>query len=192
MINPAGISVGALSSSIMDLRVLLATRVPAVLLGTVALGTAALVLTGCGAAPSTPVAAPTPSYPMYSCSVVPATTVGSVLGQMVKDPKQTSNPPATVCTYLPSSAKGYAVVLRLQGAVTPAIFAAEQAGAAGMNPDTVAYPGLVDEAYANTLTAAGTTTHTLAARKGTVEVAITTTATLDQAKALVQTVFEEL
>jgi hypothetical protein len=171
--------VGALSFDFMNPRPALAVLA------------AAATLTACAAAPQQPSAASSPRTPPVRCSVAPAATVSSALALQVDAPKEINNDPVTVCTYLPK-ARSYAVVLRFQTDVTPAVFAAGKSGNLGSQGVAAPLPGFQDEAYSGTSTGGGVTTNTLAARKGSVEIVVTSTATVDQEKALVSKLFAAL
>jgi hypothetical protein len=149
------------------------------------LAAAAAALTACSTAPATPKAAPvaTPSWPRLSCSLAAPSAVSSALGQQVKDPQEVHQDPVTVCTYLQTNNK-YAVVVRFQTNADETIFNAGKSSLTNNKQAVKDISGFQDQAYASTVTAAGTTTNTLAARRGKVLMVVTSTATVDQEKAL--------
>jgi hypothetical protein len=158
------------------------------------LAAAATGLTACSTAPATPKAAapaPSPSWPRLSCSLAAPSVVQATLGQTVNDPQEVHQDPVTVCTYLQKNNK-YAVVVRFQTNADEAIFTAGKSSLTNNKQKVQDITGFQDEAYASTVTAAGTTTNTLAARKGTVLMVVTSTASVDQEKALETKVMSSL
>jgi hypothetical protein len=157
-----------------------------------ALASAAISLAACGAA-ANPTAAPTAGsptpWPRVTCAqTAPASVVGQALGLSVADPQETHQDPVTVCTYLVKS-KNDAVVLRFQTGANQDVFASGKSGYATGTTDVT---GFQDGAYSSVAKANNITTNTLAAIKGTVEIVVTSTATIDQEKALETQLFTTL
>jgi hypothetical protein len=96
-----------------------------------------------------------------------------------------------VCTYSPTSGIG-TVILRIQTDRAPADFttARGQSDAAGIKTTDLA--GFEDKAYTSTISAAGITTNTVVALKGTVEILVSSSASFDQEKALETQLFSKL
>ena len=67
-------------------------------------------------------------------------------------------------------------------------------GYAPQNMQTTDFPGFGDEAYTNTISVSnlGITTNTLVARKGKVELLVSSSASFDQEKSLEQKLFDAL
>jgi hypothetical protein len=157
----------------------------------IVLAAAAVTLAACSSAPkSDAAAAPShPAWPRVNCaSKAPTSMVGGTLGMQLSDPQEVHQDPVTVCTYLLKS-KTNAVVLRFQTGADQTIFASGRTGYASGTTDI---PGFQDAAYSNVATAGTVTTNTLAAIKGTVEVVVTSTASVDQEKTLEQQLFAAL
>ncbi len=149
-----------------------------------ALASAAISLAGCGTVANSsaaPNAGSHTPWPRVSCAeTAPASVVGPALGLSVADPQESHQDPVTVCTYLIKS-KNDAVVLRFQTGANQDVFASGKSGYASGTTDVA---GFQDGAYSSVAKANNVTTNTLAALKGTVEIVVTSTATLDQEKAL--------
>jgi hypothetical protein len=97
-----------------------------------------------------------------------------------------------VCTYSPSAGATGTVIVRIDTASSAAQFKTTRDSYATQNMQTADYPGFGDEAYTNVISAIGITTNTLAARKGKVEIQISSPASFDQEKSLEQALFGAL
>ncbi len=160
----------------------------------IALAVAATGLAGCSSlaepanSTSPTTAAAMPSWPRVSCSVASPNVVGAALNIPVDAPTEVHNDPVTVCTYVQKS-KANAVVVRFQTAVDASIFASSKSGVIGGSKPPQDIPNFADGAYSSSVTSQGVTTNTLAAWKGTIAITVTSTASVDQEKALVQQLF---
>lgn len=152
---------------------------PALVLAAATLSAAGLA--ACSTAPDTPAAGPTHTAPLIGCGYASAATVGKALGMQLQEPKETDQSPVTVCTYL-AKEKSDAVVVRFQTEVSPTIFAETKRGFTGAVAEI---NGLADEAFTATMTGGKTATNSVAARKGSVAVVVTSTASVDKEKALI-------
>jgi hypothetical protein len=123
-----------------------------------------------------------------TCAVAPASLIYSTLGRTVGDPQEQDNGTVTVCTYT----GGGTTIVRFDTATDPGSFATEKQGFAPQGMQTVDIAGFGDEAYSAVLSAAGITTNTVVVRKGSVEVLVTSSASIDQEKALAQKLLDVL
>ena len=111
-----------------------------------------------------------------------AATIKSELGLDVKEATVQNNGVVRVCQFSPAGSTGSAIV-RFQGQDTAAKFATakEIFKNSGQTPTDVT--GLGDEAYSSSLSGGSITINTIVARKGSLEVLVTSQASLDQEKA---------
>jgi hypothetical protein len=123
-----------------------------------------------------------------TCAVAPASLINSALGRTVGDPEEQDNGTVTVCTYT----GGGTTIVRFDTATDAGSFATEKQGFAPQGMQTVDISGFGDEAYSAVLSAAGITTNTVVVRKGSVEVLVTSSASIDQEKALAQKLLDVL
>jgi hypothetical protein len=154
----------------------------------IALLTAGLLLGACdsGGGPKTSKAsaaepADTPDTP---CTVATSALVSEKLGFTLAGPNVDRGPTATVCTYDNPSVQSEAATIQVQTKATAESFARGREGFASHGEPVTTVPGLGDEAYSASLKVATITNTTLVARKGTIEVLITTTAPADRIPAL--------
>jgi hypothetical protein len=127
-----------------------------------------------------------------SCDLAPATLVKQTLGVDVGPAQPNDNGSVLVCTYPPSPGAAAEVIVRFDTASGADQFKGARDAYATQNMQTQDYPGFGDEAYTNTISAIGITTNTLVARKGSVEILISSPASFDQEKSLEQTLFDAL
>ena len=114
------------------------------------------------------------------CGSVTAAQVNAALGTLVGAPNiNRSNPPVSVCTYS-GGTPFRTVIVRAQGGQDAAGFALEKEAFNRNGQTTTDVPGYGDEAYSSVLTAGSISVSTLVARKGDVEILITSRSTLDQ------------
>jgi hypothetical protein len=128
------------------------------------------------------------------CDLAPPSLIKSTLGLDVADPSANNNASVLVCTYPPAPGGSKTVILRFDTESTAAQFKSTRDGYAPQNMQTTDYPGFGDEAYTNTISVSNLniTTNTLVARKGTVELLVSSSASFDQEKALEQKLFDAL
>jgi hypothetical protein len=153
------------------------------------LATATITLAACSSSKTS--ASPTPSptqWPRMSCSQAPTSTVGAALGVDLNPPQELHQDPVTVCTYVLKS-KANAVVLRFQTGSDAKTFASGRSGYVGGTTDV---PGFQDEAFSSVQASGSSTVNTVAARKGSVAIVVTSTASIAQEKALEQQLFATL
>jgi hypothetical protein len=127
-----------------------------------------------------------------SCDMAPTALVKQTLGVDVGAVQANENGSVLVCTYPPSPGATGSVIVRFDTASGADQFKSARDAYATQNMQTQDYPGFGDEAYTNTLSAIGITTNTLVARKGSVEILISSPASFDQEKSLEQTLFNAL
>lgn len=133
-----------------------------------------------GAGPAAPEGAPAGP----ACTVATAALVGGKLGFTLAAPNVDRGPTATVCTFDSPSDRSQSATIQVQTRATAESFAKGREGFATHGEPVAAVAGLGDEAYTATLTVAKSTNTTLVARKGTIEVLITTTAPADRLRSL--------
>ncbi|MFG2040438.1 hypothetical protein [Dactylosporangium sp. NPDC048998] len=151
------------------------------------------LLTGCGSSSDAPRASATDGAAAATdgaagggkktCAIAPASLINSTLGITAGDPEEQDNGSVTVCTYSGTT------IVRFDTATDAAAFATEKQTYAPHGMKTTDIPGFADEAYYATLSAVGITTNTVVARKGSIEVQISSKATVDQEKALAEKLF---
>jgi hypothetical protein len=123
-----------------------------------------------------------------TCATVPAALVNSTLGLSVTDPEEQDNGSVTVCTFSGT----HTTIVRFDTGTDPASFATEKQGFAPQGMKTTDISGFGDEAYSAVLSAAGITTNTVVVRRGSVDVLVTSSASIDQEKALAQKILNAL
>ena len=106
------------------------------------------------------------------------------LGFALTGPNVDRGPAATICTYDNPSSQAQSATVQIMTGATPATFATGRRGFSGHGEVVADVPGLGDQAYSATLAVANITNTTLVARKGGIEVLITTTAPADRVPAL--------
>jgi hypothetical protein len=159
-----------------------------------ALTAAAFALSGCGPASSSTDAGGTRGggAKQATCDLAPTSLIKQALGLDVAAPSSNDNGSVLVCTYPPSSGASHTVLVRFDTASSAAQFIVTRDSYATQNMQTQDYPGFADEAYTNTLSAVSITTNTLVARRGSVEILVSSSASFDQEKTLEQTLFDAL
>jgi hypothetical protein len=163
----------------------------------VALAGAALSLTGCG--PDSPSSANSgpgsgSGSKTAKCDLAPPATIKSTLGLDVGEASPNQSGSVLVCTYPPAAGSTKTVIVRFDTDSSAAHFKSTRDGYAPQNMQTTDFPGFGDEAYTNTISVSNLniTTNTLVARKGTVELLISCSASFDQEKSLEQKLFDAL
>jgi len=130
-----------------------------------------------------------------SCDLAPSSLIKSQLGLDVGTPSKTDNGGSVVvCTYPPAPGASKTVIVRLDTDSSAAQFKTTRDGYAPQNMQTTDFPGFGDEAYTNTISVSnlGITTNTLVARKGKVELLVSSSASFEQEKSLEQKLFDAL
>ncbi len=126
-----------------------------------------------------------------SCAAIPASEVNHALGTSVGPPTSQVEGPVTVCTYKSTTAPQSAIV-RIETGTNAAAFTAGRAQFDKQGETTTAAPGLGDQAYTSTLTAAGITNTTVVVLKGSTSVLVTGSATVPQVEALASQILGSL
>jgi hypothetical protein len=127
-----------------------------------------------------------------SCSLAPPSMVNAALGTHVDSPKETVSGVVVVCLYSPVPGASGHVTLRMQTRMTAALFkAARDASDANQIPTTTV-TGFQDEAYTSTIGTASLKINTLVARKGDVEILVSSQAAVSAEQALEQQLFAAL
>jgi hypothetical protein len=169
------------------------------LLSVAALAGLALALAACGSGPTssaaptgTAAAAGDPGPKSASCDLASPADIKTTLGLDVAAPTSTVNDTVTMCQYGPVPGGTRSVILRIDTASSAEKFQQTRDGYASQQMTTTDYPGFGDQAYTNTISAIGITTNTLVARKGGVEMQVSSGASFDQEKALEQKLFDAL
>ena len=129
-----------------------------------------------------------PSVPGPACTVASAALVSSKLGVTLTGPNLDQGPAATICTYDDPSNQPQSATVQVTTGATTASFASGRSGFASHGETVTDVVGLGNEAYSATLSVANITNTTMVARKGSVEVLITTTAPADRVPALMTAV----
>jgi hypothetical protein len=126
-----------------------------------------------------------------SCALVPASLVNSVLGVSMGEPAETVNSVVMVCDYAPTSGNG-GVTVRFQSNEDETGFALGRAGFKDSGQPTVDLPGFFDQAFSSTLGNGTLTVNTVVARKGTIEILVTSHAPIEKEKDLITKIFAAL
>jgi len=127
-----------------------------------------------------------------SCDLAPASLIKQTLGMDVTAPTADTNDSVLVCTYSPAGGASGTVILRFDTASSAQQYKTTRDGYATQNMTTTDYPGFGDEAYTSSISALNITTNTLDARKGAVEMQVSSHASFDQERALLQKLFDAL
>jgi hypothetical protein len=157
-----------------------------------------LALAACGpdqsssSSPSTSAPAGGTGLKTASCDLASPADIKATLGLDVAAPSPTVNDTVTMCQYDPAPGASKTVILRIDTASSAAKFQQTRDTYAPQKMSTTDYPGFADQAYTNTISAAGITTNTLVARKGSVEAQVSSSASVDQEKVLLQKLFDAL
>jgi hypothetical protein len=148
----------------------------------------ACLLAGCGSSGSS--GAPAAKA---SCGVIPAVLVNAALGTDYGDPTQVSaDSGSAACMYI--GTKAGTAVIRLQTDDTAAAFTAARRAFDTSGQTTTDRPGLGDEAYSvvKQMPAGVPAMNTLVTRKGSVEVQVTSTASIVAEQSLTRQVLTTL
>jgi len=124
-----------------------------------------------------------------SCDWAPASLINSTLGTHVGEAQAQNLNKVVVCRYTPTAGSTGSVVLRIQTDMSAADFTAARANSDANNIPTANFPGFVDDAYTSTLKAGSIVTNTVVARKGTVEILVSSPASFEQEKNLESQIF---
>jgi len=130
-----------------------------------------------------------------SCDLAPSSLIKSQLGLDVGTPSKTDDGGSVVvCTYPPAPGASKTVIVRFDTGSSATQFKTTRDGYAPQNMQTTDFPGFGDEAYTNTISVSnlGITTNTLVARKGKVELLVSSSASFEQEKSLEQKLFDAL
>jgi hypothetical protein len=127
------------------------------------------------------------------CDLAAPSLIKDTLGLDVGAPSASDNGGSVlVCTYPPASGATKTVLVRFDTGSDAAQFKTARDSYATQNLTTTDYPGFADQAYTSTISAIGITTNTLVARKGKVELPVSSSASFDHEKALEQKLFDAL
>ena len=126
------------------------------------------------------------------CSLVTPAEIQAQLDKAVKAPLVQNTAAATLCTYPSAHTSEVAdsVVIGFRANVTDAVAGAKQAQARKKFGQTTDASGGNDTAYYYQVTSGGKTVTSLVTLVGTTQVTVTSTATVPQAEALTQQVFD--
>ena len=130
-----------------------------------------------------------------SCDLAPSSLIKSQLSLDVGTPSKTDDGGSVVvCTYPPAPGASKTVIVRVDTDSSATQFKTTRDGYAPQNMQTTDFPGFGDEAYTNTISVSnlGITTNTLVARKGKVELLVSSSASFEQEKSLEQKLFDAL
>ncbi|MCC8243786.1 hypothetical protein [Saccharothrix luteola] len=150
---------------------------------------ALLALAACTSTPpSTPTTEPPPAPTAtdsagVNCEDAPADVVGAALQLRLNHPRQTIADNVVRCTY-----DGGTTEVRFETGATPASFAEGRAE----HGQVTDLPGFHDEAYRATAVTGEVVRTAVVARAGTVEITVTSGATAEQARQLVNDLFATL
>ncbi|WP_433269677.1 hypothetical protein ACQPZF_07630 [Actinosynnema sp. CS-041913] len=157
------------------------------------------VLAGCTSTPdsapaptgttsATPTTTPT-EVAGISCATAPEDVVGATLRLNLTHPRETIDGTTVTCKY---DGGGADTVVRFQTKSDTAAFAAGKQGFGTGGQKVKDLPDFHDEAYTGTLGTGEVVQNTLVARKGAVEILVTSGANFEQEKKLVTELFERL
>jgi len=167
----------------------------------------AFLLAGCGSAasssssqtaasaaasaPAASSAAPAAAAPV-SCDLVPAALVNGALGTDLGAPSQSDGANAVACQF--KGAKAGAVEIRIATGETAAAFATERTTFDSSGQATKAYAGFGDQAYTSTqkMPLGLPDVNTLVALKGSVEILVSSSASISAEQALEEQVFAKV
>ncbi|MEU4802727.1 hypothetical protein [Actinosynnema sp. NPDC023587] len=162
---------------------------------------AVLGLAALTACTSTPQSAPSSAAPAPStttttsaavdgidCAKAPADVVGAALQLNLKHPTEVVDGPLVTCRY---EGGGASTEVRFRTGSDATTFAAGKA-AFGTGRKVADLPGFFDEAWTGTLGTGEVVSNTLSARKGPVEILVTSGANFEQEKKAVTALFERL
>jgi hypothetical protein len=126
-----------------------------------------------------------------SCALAPASLVNATLGVSMNNPTETVNSVVTVCNYAPGSGSG-GVTVRFQTNEDAAGFEVGKSGFTDSDQPVTDIPGFFDQAFSSTLGRGEIVVNTVVARQGSVEILVTSHATIDKEKELVTKLFGAL
>ncbi|MBB5957719.1 hypothetical protein FHS29_004314 [Saccharothrix tamanrassetensis] len=158
-----------------------------------------IVLAGCtstphsapatgGTTPSTPATTPS-EVAGISCAKAPEDVVGAALQLNLNHPRETINGTVVTCQY---DGGGASTMVRFQTKSDAAAFAKGKEEFGGNGQKVKDLPDFHDNAYTGTLGTGEVVQNTLVARKGPVEILVTSGANFEQEKKLVTQLFERL
>jgi hypothetical protein len=124
------------------------------------------------------------------CDVAPASLVKSTLGLAVGDPEETHVVRSLALCQYKGSAGGATLTIDIDGSTET--FAQRRTSLGGGGQAIQELAGFQDEAFTAKMDSLGVTYNTLAARKGKVELQVTSSASVDQTKAFAAAVFAKL
>lgn len=167
--------------------------------------TSAFLLAGCGSSGSSSIsqsaassASPAASSPaaagqsQVSCGLVPATLVNAALGTDLGAPSQSAGANAVACQF--KGAKAGTAEIRIATGETAAAFAAERKTFDSSGQPTKTYAGIGDQAYSSTqsMPMGMPSVHTLVALKGSVDLLVSSTASITSEADLEQQLFAKI
>jgi hypothetical protein len=160
----------------------------------------AFLLAGCGSSgssgtsqPATSPASPAAAGPsQVSCDLVPATFVNAALGTDLGAPSQSAGGNAVACQF--KGAKADTAEIRIATGGTAATFAAERQTFDSSGQPTKTYAGFGDHAFTSIqhMPLGLPSVNTLVALKGSVELLVSSTASIAAEKALEQQLFAKI
>jgi hypothetical protein len=128
-----------------------------------------------------------------TCAVASASLVRSTLGLTVGEPEETRVVrDAVLCVYRGGAGGGGSVTMNIELDQTADVFAQRRATLRTSSQATQDLAGFQDEAFTATMVSLGVTYNTLAARKGSVTIQVTSRASVDRTKAFEEAVFAKL
>src|SRR5437660_953415 len=139
-------------------------------------------LSACSAGTTPKIAGPvdTPSAATgIRCAAIDGALLTSVLGGEYGPPREIQTGPITVCSYTATGVTG-AVTIRVDSASDAAKFAGAKAALTANKQVATVVKGLGDEAFSGSFTAGGVTLTTVDARKGHLEILVSSGAPLGQ------------
>lgn len=129
--------------------------------------------------------------PMPDCKSAPPSLIKELLGAAVEEPSAKLSGTVISCQYARKDS-AVPILVRMRADATEASFASTRLSLRETNTKTADYKGLGDEAYTSSVQLGKDTTRTLVARKGSIEILVSSPATFDQEKAFILHMFEEL
>jgi hypothetical protein len=118
-----------------------------------------------------------------------AAKINAALGLGVNEPTVNGTGAVRVCMYTPAPGKSGNAIVRFQGKNDAAQFAAAKAIFKNSGQPMADMSGVGDEAYSSTLSAGNVVNNTIVARKGSLEILVTSHASLDQEKVFINGLF---
>jgi hypothetical protein len=152
---------------------------------------AALAACSSSAAPSTTSTTLRPAGPGSACALVTPAQIRTTLGKPVDRPEEATMAKGTRCIY-PAAKPADTVVITFQGGVTADEFGMRQVALGATNSGTTDVSGTGFSAYTFTSSTANGEITSLVTLVGSTQVAVASTASLDQEEALVKQIFAAL